>query len=210
MYDSRSSHPRTGSHWHREWQRKSTGGTRYEGVQAKQDFTPKRLRQLSASVAIAEALEEAEVEQVERLSMAAAHAEALRLNAMLPWERDDAMYGHDHYAHEPLAAWERALLLDMDMDGDSEAVWSTEFDAVHEMSMREWERLDLERERENDARYDHAYGGYSDDAYVEDGEYVIDCWMPYMRMDEVRETFGENWLGNGFHVISPNTIRRTK
>lgn len=195
MYDSRSSHPRTGAHDHRAWARKSTGGRRYEGKPMKHDYRPQGMRVSGAGAAIAEALEEVEVEREVRQTIEQAHTEALRLNAMSWWAREEALM-----LEVPLADWERALLAGTDIDGDSEAVWSTEFDAV-------WEE---EHRRKEEAAYDGAYGGYSDDAYVENGEYVIDCWMPYMRMDEVRETFGENWLGNGFHVISPNTIRRTK
>ena len=72
---------------------------------------------------------------------------------------------------------------------------------------REYGLLELEDYREREAQYDADYGGYSSDTYEKDGETVVDCWLPFMRLPELRDTFGDNWLGNGFHIVQGNAVR---
>lgn len=72
------------------------------------------------------------------------------------------------------------------------------------LDLAPWEAEDA---RERDAQYDHAFGGYSDDPDCGDHS---GCWLPFMRIEELRDTFGHNWLGNGFHIIDGNGIRRSK
>lgn len=128
------------------------------------------------------------------------HGEALKMHAR--WY-DDQIAKAD-YADTVLADWETELLIGGVAEGTTLA-YSSEVSgfsaAVDEARMT----LEKEDQRRREAQYDHAYGGYSEDP--DDGDHS-GTWLPFMRIEELRETFGQNWLGNGFHIVQGNGVRR--
>lgn len=105
---------------------------------------------------------------------------------------------------------EPAMLRDcesVDMNALHDRALKDHIDWIEEQAWEELLLLELAEQADRDEQYDAAYGGYSDDP--DDGDHS-GCWMPFMRMEELRDTFGENWLGNGFHIIDGNGIRRNK
>jgi hypothetical protein len=131
-------------------------------------------------------------EDIDRL-----HAEALKMHAA--WYED--------MLNDPpldLAPWEAELTIGGVPEGTSVA-WSSVMSDFDDEVWQERMRLEDEDRRRRDAQYDHAYGGYSDDPDCGDHR---GCWLPFMRIEELRETFGKNWLGNGFHIVQGNGVRR--
>jgi hypothetical protein len=72
--------------------------------------------------------------------------------------------------------------------------WLTE----HEADIALFDAMEQELEAQEDASWD-----FERDEQFDDGR-----WMPILTMTEAREHFGRDWEHNGFHIISPNAVRR--
>lgn len=202
MYDSRSSHARNGHHARSNREHGWADQIEWSTPRSRQMCTPEAKRaaidegiqeqvQIIAEIAEEESawLIDCEAVEVSRWVLNDAHAEALEYNALAPWER------------ELLLPW-------TDKDGNRhEGYAADEFDTMWEGEVLPAYSSAFDVEAIEDAAYDNAYGGYSDDPDYGDYE---GCWLPFMRIEELRDTFGENWLGNGFHIIEGNAIRRSK
>lgn len=209
MYDSRTDKARTPqsekakrAHWLREDQRRDDlwVGRRKKGraeiveVLADLDDDEAAVTRDCESVEWPDARDYPTYIQMDRM-----HEEALKMHAQWYEARlDDPPLD--------LAPWEAELVIGGVPEGTSVA-WSTEINDFDDAAWEARLRLEAEDAREREAQYDHAYGGYSDDPDCGDHG---GCWLPFMRIEELRDTFGHNWLGNGFHIIDGNGIRRSK
>jgi hypothetical protein len=175
MYDSRSSHPRNrGSRWDRHWA---------DGIEQRQRAeTLERMQTFEGLVAYLDGDEPAMIHLSPSIEAERAHAEALRWNMLVAWERE-LLIDDPHFD----------IFRDTDiLEPESELAWNS--DAQAEVD-RAWDEMDRERQSREDAQYDGAFGGYHDD-----------CWMPLATtMQECREIFG----GTDFIIQHTNVVRRT-
>jgi hypothetical protein len=130
-----------------------------------------------------------------------------------------------HYCRDASTAPQRALT---DAQAIAEGLADMEPEVEHvpvRLGKRTLDRLHAEALREDERRWndlqDEAWawldqqdeGSTLEDAAWDDGEYdgyADEHWIPYMGIEELRDTFGHNWLGNGFHIINTTTRRSTK
>lgn len=168
MYDSRSSHPRNrGSRYIRDEY------TRYcctKPLPSKREALAEAIIALTDPDMPAASLSR----QIER-----DHDEALLLNGLPAWER------------------ELILMFEEERTADSEYTeWHSDEQIEQAEIWRAWEKMEAERQREEEAQYDDDFGGYTSD----------DCWLPLATtMQECREIFG----GTDFIIQHTNVVRRT-